>query len=87
MARISRDWKAWCPGCGFIYKASQLKMRWDGVRVCKYCWETRHPQEFIKGIPDRTLPWTSPEPRDIEIDLNEGFGLIDESILNSRRFG
>lgn len=59
------DWNAVCESCGFRFKASELKKRWDGKMVCHLDWETRHPQDLIK-IPkeDTSVPWTSPEPAD-----------------------
>ena len=33
--------------------------------VCKDDWEARHPEEFIRPIPDQQkLPWTRPEGSD-----------------------
>lgn len=64
----SGDWNAICDVCGFKYKASELTERWDGLKVCSKDWETRHPQELIRPIPDqKPLPWTRPESRDITI--------------------
>jgi hypothetical protein len=64
------DWNALCEVCGFKYKGSMLKKRWDGLMVCKDDYETRHPQDLIK-IPkeDQSVPWTSPEPDDTFITL------------------
>jgi hypothetical protein len=37
--------------------------------VCSECIEPRHPQDMIKARPDtRPLPYTRPEPADVEID-------------------
>src|SRR3990167_10513331 len=59
------DWNAICDVCGFKFKASQLRKRWDGLMVCDIDWESRHPQELIRPIPDDPkLPWTRPEPTD-----------------------
>ena len=52
------DYNAYCDVCGFKYKASELRKRWDGAMVCKRDWEPRHPQDFVKGIKeDQTLPF------------------------------
>lgn len=33
--------------------------------VCSPCWETRHPQDFVKAREERIVPpWTRPEPPD-----------------------
>ena len=56
------DWKATCEVCGLWYKASQLRLRWDGLRVCRMDFEHRHPQEFLRSVPDEVPPhWTAPE--------------------------
>lgn len=67
----SGDWNAICDVCGERYKASELKKRWDGLMVCKYDWEPRHPQEQIRHVPKdpRPLPWTRPRPEDIHINV------------------
>ena len=68
----SGDWLAVCDQCGMKAFASQLTKRWDGYMVHKEerfgCWETRHPQEFVRAVPDNhPLPWTRPEPADLDI--------------------
>jgi len=47
------DAKACCDVCGFDYKQSQLRKRWDGAMVCPDDFETRHPQDFVKAVPER----------------------------------
>lgn len=42
-----------CDVCGFQYKGSQLRKRWDGLLVCSADWEPRHPQDFVRAVPDR----------------------------------
>ena len=64
-------WNALCDVCGFKRKSDQLIERWDGMMVCRPsvkqgCFETRHPQELTRPIPDqKALPWTNPEPADV----------------------
>lgn len=66
-----RDWykkgtyNAICYVCGFKRKADEMKLRWDGVYVCKEDWEIRQPQDFVRGQPEeQSLPWTQPEGGD-----------------------
>lgn len=65
------QWNAVCDRCGFEYKARHLRKEWTGLMVChgagtNGCWEVRHPQDFVKGRPDRQAPpWTRPEPPDV----------------------
>jgi hypothetical protein len=59
------DYNAICRVCGFKRKASELKLRWDGVYVCRQDWEIRQPQDFVRGCPEEVAPeWTQPEPPD-----------------------
>lgn len=59
----SGEWKAVCDVCGFYFKNTQLKKRWDGLMVCEQDWEQRHPQDLIRPLPDSpALPWTRPDP-------------------------
>lgn len=59
------DWNAICSVCGYKRKASEMKLRWDGVRVCREDWEIRQPQDFVRGVPDeQPTAWTQPESPD-----------------------
>ena len=56
------DWNAYCMRCGFKFKASELQQDWEGFRVCKADFETRHPQDFVRGRVDKIyVPWISTE--------------------------
>lgn len=60
------DWNALCDRCQRKYKASELRKEWTGWMVCDSCWEPRHPQEFLKGRPDKqNVAWTRPEVTEI----------------------
>ena len=62
---VPGDWLADCDVCGFTFKASELKDRWDGLKVCAADWETRHIADFIKAPKgEKALPWTRPEAAD-----------------------
>src|SRR4051812_12525473 len=70
---IPGDWNALCDRCAEKHKASQLKLEWTGLRVCKLCVEVRHPQTLIR-VPkeDANAPWSRPEPAvDTFITVNE----------------
>jgi len=59
------DWNAVCFECGHKFKASELIKHWQGYYVCRAHFEVRHPQDFVKGVPDnQTAPWVQPEPAD-----------------------
>jgi len=69
-AYVKGDWKAVCDGCGWEYKASELRSRWDGLRVCYKCWEPRQPQDFVRGVADIQAPtWTRPENSDTFVTI------------------
>lgn len=41
-----------CQVCGFEYRASEMKERWDGIIVCREDYEMRHPQDFVRAQED-----------------------------------
>lgn len=76
------SWNCICDRCGFKYKAEQIRMEWNGLRVCSGkgtndCWEPRHPQDFVRGKRDQQAPpWVRPEASDTFVDywiLRQGF--------------
>lgn len=65
---IRGDWKCICDACGKEFRGSEMQKRWDGFMVCKQDWETRHPQDFVRGVPDiQAPPFTRPEQSDVFI--------------------
>ena len=59
------SWNTWCQRCGKKFKSEQLQEEWDGLKVCKKCFELRHPQDMVRGIVDlQAVPWASPELAD-----------------------
>lgn len=46
------DWNSLCARCGFRFKFSELREEWTGLFVCHGCWEPRHPQDFVRGVPE-----------------------------------
>lgn len=56
------DYNAVCWECGSTRKFSELKKHWKGYYVCPEHWEPRHPQDFVRGIPDRqAVPHSQPQ--------------------------
>jgi hypothetical protein len=54
-----------CDQCGKKFKTPKLKKQWDGIYTCNRCWDYRHPQEFLRGVVDKTAPTLSrPEAPD-----------------------
>lgn len=69
---ILGDSNATCDCCGFKFKQSQLRKRWDGAMVCDADFEVRHPQDFIKARPERNnVQDPRPEPEYRFVGLNE----------------
>lgn len=65
------DWLVICDRDGFKYKASEMRKEWNGLIVHKNNFETRHPQEFVRGRKDdQSVPWTRSEGADVEIDTS-----------------
>jgi len=59
-------WNCICDSCGFKYKSTELRKRWDGLMVCKKDWNPRQPQDFVRGKADpQAPPWSRPEPADV----------------------
>jgi hypothetical protein len=50
---IIGDYNSICDCCGFEFKASQLRKRWDGAMVCRADFEMRHPQDSLRARPER----------------------------------
>lgn len=56
---IGGEWNAQCAICGFVFKSAQLSEAWDKSMRCARCFEVRHPQDFVTGIPDnQSVPWS-----------------------------
>lgn len=66
-------WLAICDRCGFCRNSDQLRKEWTGLMVCRAtCWEPRHKQDYVKGVPDRqNPPWVRPEPADVFLTVNQ----------------
>ena len=66
------DYRALCQRCGFKYWASDMSQEWNGLYVCKKCWEPRHPLDFQRGKEDDTsVPWTSPDDSEAVLDITD----------------
>jgi hypothetical protein len=63
------DYNAACSMCGRKRKASTLVKNWQGLWRCPKHNEIRHPQDFVRAIPDIvTPPWFQGET-DIDIQV------------------
>ena len=59
------DWNAACSMCGRKRKASDMVRNWQGQYRCLEHNEPRHPQDYVRGVPDNpTPPWIQPPTED-----------------------
>ncbi|MCA2570706.1 hypothetical protein [Microcystis sp. M42BS1] len=80
-------WNAVCDVCGFKFKSTQLRQRWDGLYTCSQDFETRHPQEFLRLTPERiNVPWVR---RDIMTNFVDEFVplYVETGYVDSNYFG
>src|SRR5687768_3719942 len=78
----SGDWLAICDQCSRRAFASELIKRWDGRMVHSAdhfgCNESRHPQDFVKALPDNhKLPFIRPDSDGVDLDLTTDPNLDD----------
>ena len=71
---IPGDWWVLCDVCQRKMRASKATKRWDGLIVHadpnEGCWETRHPQEFVRPVKDNfPLPFVRPDNEGVEATL------------------
>jgi len=61
-----------CQRCDFSYRRSEVRKQWDGLVVCKPCWEPRHPQDFVRSVTDTIAPQglNNPESQDVFIEAS-----------------
>ena len=50
------EWNVACYECGRKRKATYMKRHWQGYYVCPEHWEARHPQDFVRSVPDNPTP-------------------------------
>ena len=62
-----------CQRCGREYRLSQLHREWTGLLVCRPCYDPRHKQDFVRGVPDSqgVRPGMRPEPEPYYLSTNE----------------
>lgn len=45
-----------CDRCGKDYRVANVEEEWNGLVVCTSCFETRHPQDFVRSVKDDSSP-------------------------------
>lgn len=62
------EWNTICDRCGAKRKSGEMQIEWDNYWVCKRCFETRHPQDFVRGVEDdQSVPISRPRGEDVFI--------------------
>jgi hypothetical protein len=57
----SGAWNVLCDRCGQKLKSTELRREWTGYMVCGPCFETRHPQDFLRVHEEKiSVPWSRP---------------------------
>lgn len=62
---VPGDFYRICERTGFKVRAGKTKKEWTGRYIRNQSWEMRHPQDFVRGVPD---PQVAPEPRPRQVD-------------------
>ena len=74
--------RARCDRCGFVYKYTELKKEWNGLKTCPECYEPKHPQ--LEPILQPVDPEALRAPRPSEIPPTTGYGIVKtENTKNS----
>lgn len=68
------EWWVECQRCGLEYRQSKMKKEWTGYIVCDDCFETQHPQEFVRATEDK---------QNIESDIVNGPSQNDTTVTIS----
>ena len=64
--------KGICQRCGFERPLANLRTEWTGLKVCRDCFDRRHPQMDVRAVADRqSVPGASPEPADVFLGVND----------------
>ena len=72
-----------CWVCGVRILSSDSTMRWDRKLMHAECWDPRHEQDFVRGVPDRQrVPHPQPETVDEFVTATPGALMIDAKKTN-----
>lgn len=79
---VAGQWNAICDVCAQKYKSSEMRKRWDGLMVCPNDWEPRHPQDFLRSVPDhQAVPWSRPQIPDVFVPSTRLILLSDSTLV------
>ena len=74
--------KAQCDRCGFVYPYLELREEWQGLKVCRDCYEPKAPQIDPINVP--VDPEALKDPRTTESAPTAGNGVVktENSVAN-----
>lgn len=61
-----------CPRCGFDRPIREFRREWTGLRVCRDCWDPKHPQMNVRGVADRQQVPGGPLPEPPAVFVDPG---------------
>jgi hypothetical protein len=82
----SGDFWRICDRCGFKFRSSQTIKTWDGLWVCSGDFESRHPQDFVRGTKD-TITVPEPRPDSTTFIRGDAYILVDQAQFTSQDGG
>lgn len=76
-----------CQRCGQVHRSSKVRKEWTGLIVCSDCWEPRHPQDFVRGVPDNQEPDGLVNPESPDVFVTVGFCTSSSAIAGYAKAG
>lgn len=78
-----------CMRTGRAVRVQDIRKEWTGSLVAKEEFEVRHPQEFLRGVPDdpSAVGYTNPEGDSVDIGLDYGEAIAGIAHAGSARTG
>lgn len=82
------QWNVTCDLTGFRMKSGKVVRRWDGMMVRRGSSEARHPQDFLRSVPDdMSVPFSRPVPAPTFIEPYAASTPFDPSTLGGHPQG
>jgi hypothetical protein len=66
----NRPWGI-CDRTGFKVRHDTLRREWTGLMVRPESYDKRHPQDFVRGVPDKQS-FPNPRPRPADVFVSPG---------------
>ena len=65
-----------CERTGMVIRSSDAREEWTGLIVAKSEWEARHPQDFLRGVPDDMSAKGLVKPETLAVDISPDSGAV-----------